>query len=113
MKGGRGGPARPLTHSRAALAAVVDCEETDGEKNNTQRYEDKQHGEKRNKVGNFKAVEKNNNCIIFSERVSQSPQEHLSIFPLTKLCPSAWSQITLGDNSLSINGRARKVSSTP
>lgn len=31
MKGGRRGPARPLTHTRAALAAVVDCEETEGE----------------------------------------------------------------------------------
>lgn len=32
MEGGRRGPARPLTHTRAALAAVVDYEETEGEK---------------------------------------------------------------------------------
>lgn len=37
----RGGPARPLTHTRAALAAVVDCEETEGE--NTWRHHKKEH----------------------------------------------------------------------
>ncbi len=45
MEGGRRGPARPLTQTRAALAAVIDYEETDKKKNHTQRHYNKERGE--------------------------------------------------------------------